>query len=129
MNHLPQDRHRGPRDAHGAHAQIRAAAAGAGELRAGAADGGQDPRWRCLQLKRYAEIMTIHETCALSKRKMWRLDEFGQSNCDCGDSQFHSSQIQGFSPSKPRTKGCSKVNGERQKSSWISPETARKCHL
>ena len=49
MNHLPQGR-RGPRDAHSAHAQIRAAAAGAGELRAGAADGSQDPRWRCLQL-------------------------------------------------------------------------------
>ena len=37
MNHLPQwGRPRGPRDAHGDHAQIRAAAAGAGELRAGA---------------------------------------------------------------------------------------------
>lgn len=128
MNHL-QGRHRGPRDAHGAHAQIRAAAAGARELRAGAADGGQDPRCRCLQLKRYGEIMTIHETCTLSKRKMWSLDEFGQSNCNCGDSQFHSSQIQLDSH---RVNGGPKdaaKQGERQKSSWISPETARKCHL
>ena len=43
INHLPQSL--SPRDAHSAHAQIRAAAAGAGELGAGAPDGGQNPRF------------------------------------------------------------------------------------